>query len=229
MRSSYWLTAPVSKLRLNITMSLDGFVAGPNESVEHPLGEGGERLHEWAFAVRTFRERHGLEGGATGPDDDIAAEYFANIGATIMGRHMFGGGGGQWGDKPWNGWWGEDPPFHMPVFVLTHHARDPLEMQGGTTFHFITDGIHAGLERAKAATRGRDVTLAGGANVVQQYLKAGLIDEMEIHVTPVLLGDGARLFDNTDGQQTDYECIRVVNSPTVSHYKYRRRQTRGMD
>jgi dihydrofolate reductase len=202
----------MSILKLNITMSLDGFVAGPNQSVENPLGEGGEPFHDWAFATRTFRAVHGMEGGATGPDDDIAAEYFENIGATIMGRHMFGGGDGPWGDNPWNGWWGEDPPFHMPVFVVTHHARDPLEMQGGTTFHFVTEGIEVALKRTKEAARGKDVTLGGGANIAQQYLKAGLIDEMEIHVAPVLLGDGARLFDNTDGQQTDYECIRVVNS-----------------
>jgi dihydrofolate reductase len=216
-------------LKLNITMSLDGYVAGPNQSLTNPLGEGGEKLHEWAFAVRAFRERHGMAGGATGPDNDVAAEYFENIGATIIGRHMFGGDEGPWGEKPWNGWWGEDPPFHMPVFVLTHHARDPLEMQGGTTFHFVTEGIEVAFKQAKEAARGKDVTLGRGANIAQQYLKAGLIDEMEIHVAPVLLGDAARLFDNTDGQQTDYECIRVVNSPTVSHYKYRRRQTRGTD
>jgi dihydrofolate reductase len=165
-----------------------------------------------------------MEGGATGPDDDIAAEYFQNIGATIMGRHMFGGDDGPWGDSPWNGWWGENPPFHMPVFVLTHHARDPLEMQGGTTFHFVTQGIHAALQRAKDAGRGKDITLGGGAALAQQYLKASLIDEMDIHVVPVLLGDGARLFDNTGGQQAGYECIRIVNSPTVSHYKYHRRR-----
>lgn len=216
-------------LKLNITMSLDGYVAGPNQSLTNPLGEGGEKLHEWAFAVRAFRERHGMAGGATGPDNDVAAEYFENIGATIIGRHMFGGDEGPWGEKPWNGWWGEDPPFHMPVFVLTHHARDPLEMQGGTTFHFVTEGIEVAFKQAKEAARGKDVTLGGGANIAQQYLKAGLIDEMEIHVAPVLLGDGARLFDNTDGQQRDYACIRVVSSPTVSHYKYRRRQTRGTD
>jgi dihydrofolate reductase len=211
-------------LRLNITMSLDGYVAGRNQSVTHPLGEGGEQLHEWAFATRTFRAVHGMEGGATGPDDDIAAQYFQNVGATIMGRHMFGGGDGPWGYSPWNGWWGEDPPFHMPVFVLTHHRRDPLEMQGGTTFHFVTEGIHAALQRAKDAGRGKDITLGGGAAVAQQYLKAGLIDEMDIHVVPVLLGDGARLFDNTGGQQAGYECIRIVSSPTVSHYKYHRRR-----
>jgi dihydrofolate reductase len=211
----------MTKLRLNITMSLDGYVAGPNQSVSNPLGEWGEQLHEWAFATRTFRAVHGSEGGATGPDDDIAAEYFQNVGATIMGRHMFGGGDGAWEDNPWNGWWGDDPPFHTPVFVLTHHARKPLEMQGGTTFHFVTEGIHAALDRARDAAHGKDITLGGGAQVAQQYLKAGLIDEMEIHVVPVLLGGGACLFDDTDGRQTDYDCIRFVNSPTVSHYKYR--------
>ena len=214
----------MTKLRLNITMSLDGYVAGPNQSVRDPLGEGGEQLHEWAFAVRTFRERHDMEGGEIGPNDDIVKEYFQNVGATIMGRHMFGGGNGPWGDEPWNGWWGEDPPFHMPVFVLTHHVRDSIEMQGGTTFHFVTDGINAALQRAKDAARGKDITLGGGADVAQQYLNAGLIDEMEIHIVPLLLGDGARLFDNTGGRQVGYECIRVTNSPSVSHYKYRLRQ-----
>ena len=217
----------MSLLKFNITISLDGYVIEPNQSVTDPLGEGGEKLHEWAFAVRTFRERHGMEGGATGPDDDIAAEYFQNIGATIMGRHMFGGGDGPWRNNPWNGWWGDNPPFHMPVFVLTHHARDPLEMQGETTFHFVTEGIHAALEQAKDAARGKDVNLGGGANVAQQYLTASLIDEMDIHVVPVFLGDGTRLFENTDGRQTNYECIRVVNPPTVSHYKYRSRSSRG--
>jgi dihydrofolate reductase len=214
----------MTKLRFNITMSLDGYVAGPNQSVRHPLGEGGEQLHDWAFATQTFRAIHEMEGGATGPDDEIAKEYFQNVGATIMGRHMFGGGNGPWGDKPWNGWWGENPPFHMLVFVLTHHARDSLVMQGGTTFHFVTEGIHAALERAKEAARGKDITLGGGADVAQQYLNAGLIDEMEIHIVPVLLGDGTRLFDNTGGRQVGYECIRVINSPSVSHYKYRLRQ-----
>ena len=213
----------MTRLRLGLTMSLDGYVAGPNQSVAHPLGEGGEKLHEWAFAVRSFREQHGMEGGTTGPDDAVAAESLQNIGATIMGRHMFGGGDGPWGDDPWRGWWGEDPPFHTPVFVLTHHARPPLEMQGGTTFHFVTDGIHAALERARSAARGKDVNLGGGADVAQQYLRAGLVDEMEIHVVPLLLGSGARLFDHADGRQTAYECVRVVASPSVSHYKYRLR------
>lgn len=212
----------MAMLRFGITMSLDGYVAGPNQSVRNPLGEGGEQLHEWAFAVRSFREIHGMDGGTTGPDDEIAAESLRNIGATIMGRHMFGGGEGPWGDDPWTGWWGENPPFHHPVFVLTHHAREPLEMQGGTTFTFVIEGIHAALEQAKAAAGGKDVNLGGGADVAQQYLKAGLIAEMEIHVVPILLGGGTRLFDNTDGRQTAYECVRVVGSPAVTHFKYRR-------
>jgi dihydrofolate reductase len=149
----------MTKLRFNISMSLDGYVAGPNQSVKHPLGEGGEALHEWAFATRTFRAVHGMEGGTTGPDDDIAAEYFQNVGATIMGRRMFGGGDGPWGDNPWNGWWGEDPPFRMPVFVLTHHARPPLNMQGGTIFHFVTEGINAALDRARHAAIDKDIML----------------------------------------------------------------------
>jgi dihydrofolate reductase len=213
----------MTKLKLNISMSVDGYVAGPNQSVEHPLGEGGEQLHEWMFVTRTFRAIHGTEGGETGQDDEIAAELFQNVGAIIMGRHMFGGGDGPWGDNPWRGWWGENPPYHMPVFVLTHHAREPLEMEGGTTFYFVTEGIHPALDRAKEAARGKDISLAGGANVAQQYLKSGLIDEMDIHVVPLLLGDGARLFDNTGARQTAYDCVRVVNSPSVSHYKYRLR------
>lgn len=212
------------KLRFNITMSLDGYVAGPNQSITHPLGEGGNQLHKWGFAVRAFRALHGMEGGTTGPDDDVAAEGLQDIGAEIMGRHKFGGGDGPWEDNPWKGWWGENPPFHMPVFVLTHHARKPLEMQGGTTFHFVTEGIHAALEQARSAAGGKDIALGGGASVAQQYLKAGLIEEMDIHVVPLLLGDGARLFDNMGGRQTGYECVRVVCSPSVSHYKYRLRR-----
>jgi dihydrofolate reductase len=166
-----------------------------------------------------------MEGGTRGLNDQVAAETVQNIGATIMGRHMFGGGDGPWPDNPpWNGWWGDNPPFHTPVFVLTHHARKPLEMEGGTTFHFVTDGIHPALDQARRAARGKDVALGGGANVAQQYLKAGLIDEMELHVVPLLLGDGARLFENTDGRQTEYDCVRVVNCPSVSHYKYRRKR-----
>jgi dihydrofolate reductase len=212
----------VPLLRLSITMSLDGYVAGPDQSLENPLGKGGEKLHEWAFAVRSFRQIHDMEGGDTGPNDQIAAESTQNIGATIMGRNMFGGGHGPWSNNsPWNGWWGDNPPYHTPVFVLTHHARKPLAMEGGTTFHFVTEGIVSALTQAKKAAQGKDVAIAGGANVVQQYLRAGLLDEMEIHVVPLLLGGGARLFDNADGRQTAYESVRVVNSPSVSHFKYR--------
>jgi dihydrofolate reductase len=209
-------------LRFNITMSLDGYVAGPNQSVTHPLGEGGEKLHEWAFASRAFHEMHGTEGGAIGPDDAIITETFRNIGASIMGRHMFGGGHGPWGKDPWRGWWGENPPYHTPVFVLTRHAREPLEMEGGTTFYFVTEGIQVALERAKNAAGGKDVSLAGGADVAQQYMKAGLIDEMELHVVPLLLGKGSRLFENMDARQTAFGLTRVVHSPLVSHYKSRR-------
>jgi dihydrofolate reductase len=212
----------VTIVRLQITMSLDGYVAGPNQSLEHPLGERGEELHQWAFAARSFREMHGMEGGDTGPDSDIIAEAFQNVGAYILGRNMFGGGPGPW-QESWRGWWGDNPPYHTPVFVLTHHAREPLEMLGGTTFHFVTEGIHAALDRAKDAAGEKDVAIAGGADIVQQYLKAGLIDEMEIHVVPPLLGSGSRLFENMDSQQSRYECIRVVSSPAVTHVKYRLR------
>jgi dihydrofolate reductase len=212
----------MAKLRFNITMSLDGYVAGPNQSVTHPLGESGEKLHEWAFASRAFHKMHRTDGGTAGPDDAIIDETFRNIGASIMGRNMFGGGPGPWEKDPWRGWWGENPPYHTPVFVVTRHARDPLAMQGGTTFHFVTDGIHAALDRARKAAGDKDVSLAGGAEIAQQYMKAGLIDEMELHVVPLLLGRGSRLFENMDARQTGYECVRVVNSPAVTHFKYRR-------
>jgi dihydrofolate reductase len=212
----------MARLRFSITMSVDGYVAGPNQSVENPLGEGGGGLHEWAFAVKTFRDVHGMEGGGeTGPDDEVVAESLENIGATVMGRHMFGGGDGPWGDDPWNGWWGDDPPFHTQVFVVTHHTREALEMTGGTTFHFVTEGIEAALERAKHAAGGKDVALGGGADVAQQYLRAGLIDEMEVHVVPRLLGGGARLFDGLAGRYAGREPDRVIASPSVTHYRFR--------
>jgi dihydrofolate reductase len=214
----------MARLRLNISMSLDGYVAGPNQSLENPLGEGGEALHEWALATRSFRRIHGGEdeSGETGVDDDVMAESFANLGASIMGRNMFGGGPGPWSAEPWKGWWGDDPPFHHPVFVLTNHAREPLEMRGGTTFYFVTDGIEAALERAKQAAGDGDVGLGGGAEAARQYVRAGLVDDMQIHVAPVLLGGGARLFEDVGDIRSRYEPVGLVSSPAVAHYRYRR-------
>jgi len=212
----------VTKLRFNIAMSLDGYVAGPKQSVENPLGEGGERLHDWLFKLKTFRAIHGdSSGGEAGPNDEVLREAFGNIGATIMGRNMFGGGPGPWGKQPWKGWWGDNPPYHHPVFVLTHHAREPLPMQGGTTFFFVTDGIESALEQARQAANGKDVALGGGANVAQQYLAARLIDELEIHVVPLLLGSGVRLFYNLDGDKVKLEPIRTIAGLGVTHLKYR--------
>ena len=214
----------MGKLRVDISMSLDGFVAGPNQSLEEPLGEGGERLHEWAVALAAWRERHGLPGGETNPDSEVVEETPRNTGATIMGRRMFSGGAGPWEDDPnADGWWGDDPPFHHPVFVLTHHARDPVTKQGGTSFNFVTGGIEAALEQARAAAGERDVAVGGGATAVQQYLKAGLLDELQVHVVPVLLGSGARLFEkHLDAGQGEVELTRVVQSPTgVVHLAYR--------
>ena len=213
----------MTKLRFTITMSLDGYVAGPRQSLEHPLGEGGTALHEWAFATRSFRAMEGMEGGVAGLDDEHAARWNRNIGATIMGRNMFGPIRGEWGEEPWTGWWGDDPPYHTPVFVLTHHAREPVEMQGGTTFHFVTDGIEAALERAVDAAGDGDVAIGGGATTAQQYLRAGLVDEMEIHVVPLLLGGGVRLFENLAGALADYECVELVSSPAVAQFAYVRR------
>ena len=207
-------------LRLSLTMSLDGYVAGPRQSLENPLGERGTGLHEWAFKTRSFRATHGMEGGDTGLDDDRAARWNVDVGATIMGRNMFGPGRGPWGDDAWSGWWGDDPPFHTPVFVLTHHQREPLELEGGTTFHFVTAGIEACLAQAREAADERDVSIGGGANTAQQYLRAGLIDEMEIHVVPLFLGNGERLFDNLDGGPVGYDCVDLVSSPAVAHYRY---------
>jgi dihydrofolate reductase len=211
----------MSKLRLNISMSLDGFVAGPNQSEENPLGVGGEQLHEWITPLRAFREMHGEEGGEANASTPIVEGYFENVGATVMGRNMFGGGPGPWGDEGWTGWWGDDPPYHHPVFVLTHHARDPVEMQGGTTFHFVTDGIEPALAQAKEAAGDKDVSLGGGASAVQQYLAAGLVDEMLISVVPVILGDGARLFDNLGDSDIELEQVSAVEAPGVTHIRYR--------
>ena len=212
----------MSKLRCHITSSLDGFVAGPNQSEQHPLGEGGERLHEWLVSLAAWRRSHGLEGGEVNESARIVEESRENLGAAVMGRNMFGPpGGGPWGDGQWTGWWGDDPPYHCPVFVLTHYPRDPVEMQGGTTFHFLTDGIESALDQARQAAAGKDVMLWGGAQVVNQYLAAGLLDELELHLVPVLLGGGARLFDDVGGAKVRLEQIRVVEAPGVTHLKYR--------
>jgi dihydrofolate reductase len=210
----------VARLRFNISMSMDGFVAGPNQSLENPLGEGGEQLHEWVIALEAWRSRHGLEGGEVNASSEIIEESLENVGAVVMGRNMFGGSG-PWGDDPWDGWWGDEPPFHMPVFIVTHHAREPVTKDGGTTFTFVTDGIESALEQAREAAGGKDVGLSGGANVAQQYLRAGLVDAMELHVVPVLLGAGARLFDNLGGGAIELECIRAVEAPGVTHLTYR--------
>ncbi|PYK13800.1 MAG: deaminase [Verrucomicrobia bacterium] len=212
----------MSKVRCQITTSLDGYVAGPNQSRENPLGEGGEHLHDWAVPTKTFRALHGEQrGGETGINDDVLREALDNVGATILGRNMFGPVRGPWGRDPWHGWWGDDPPFNHPVFVLTHHPRDPLSMQGGTTFYFVTDGIESALEQAREAAGGKDVTIGGGASAVQQYLAAGLLDELDIHVAPVLLGGGERLFDKLGARKVRLESVRVLAGAGVAHLKYR--------
>jgi dihydrofolate reductase len=210
----------MTQLTLDISMSLDGFIAGPNPTVEEPLGEGGEQLHEWVIKLASWREAHGREGGETNVDDEIMRETLPAAGAIVMGRRMFSGGEGPWEDDPKaDGWWGDDPPFGMPVFVLTHHVRETVEKQGGTSFTFVTDGPEAALERAREAAGDRNVAIGGGANVVQQYLRAGLLDEMQLHVVPILLGGGVRLLDGLDPLQL--EVTRVVESPAVTHLRYR--------
>ncbi len=213
----------VSKLRINISISLDGFVAGPNQSVENPLGEGGEQLHEWVLPLAAWREPHGKEGGETNESTQVVEENLANVGASIMGRNMFGGHPGPWSqDDPWTGWWGDEPPFHHPVFVLTHYPRERLELAGGTSFTFVTDGIGAALEQAKQAAEGTDVSVPGGANVCRQYLEAGLVDALELHQVPVLLGGGERLFDGAADYLAGLEPTRTVAAPGVTHLKFER-------
>jgi dihydrofolate reductase len=212
----------MGKLTFEVTMSLDGFIAGPNQTLEQPLGEGGERLHEWIYGLKSFRERHGLEGGETNADSELLEESMAGTGATLMGRRMFSGGAGPWEEDPnADGWWGADPPFRMPVFVLTHHARETVTKQGGTSFTFVTDGIESALEEARAAAEEKDVAVAGGANVAQQYLNAGLLDELQIHVAPLLLGGGVQLFDNVDAERVRLEGTKAIESPAVTHLRYR--------
>jgi dihydrofolate reductase len=211
----------MGKLRCSISMSLDGFIAGPDQSEDDPLGKGGEQLHEWALSLSAWRETHGKEGGDANASSAVVEEMTEDVGATIMGRNMFGGGPGAWSDDPpWNGWWGDEPPFGHPVFVLTHHRREPLIL-GETTFNFVTDGIESALEQAREAADGNDVNLGGGANAVQQYLAAGLLDELQISLVPVLLGGGERLLDNLGGSGVALEPLRVVEAPGVTHLKYR--------
>lgn len=206
----------------NFTISLDGYGAGADQSVNNPLGVGGEALHDWIVSTRSWRQMHGKEGGATGIDDDFAARGVKNVGAWILGRNMFGPIRGPWPDMNWNGWWGDDPPFHVSVFILTHHARLPIQMEGNTTFHFVTGGIHEALDQARKAANGMDVQIGGGPNTIQQYLRAGLIDELHVAIAPVLLGGGERLFEGVDLRALGYECVQFVASEKATHVVLRR-------
>ncbi|HEY1161463.1 MAG TPA: dihydrofolate reductase family protein [Candidatus Dormibacteraeota bacterium] len=201
-----------------ISISLDGYVAGPNQSLDNPIGEGGLRLHEWVFTTASWRRMQGQEGGEDGADSEVIDEVSQGIGAYIMGRKMFGGGPGAW-DEEWKGWWGPDPPYHVPVFVLTHHPREALTMEGGTTFNFVTDGIESAMAQAQAAAGHRKVSIAGGASAVRQYLAAGRLDELYLHIVPAVLGAGERLFE--DVGDPVLELVKVVASPAVTHIKYR--------
>lgn len=208
----------MSKLRVNcFSVSLDGFAAGPDQSLDNPLGVGGESLHNWFVPTRTFQQMHGKEDGTTGADDTFASRMTVNIGAWIMGRNMFGPIRGPWLDESWKGWWGDNPPYHSPVFVLTHHAREAVRMEGGTTFHFVTDGIEAALKRAFEAADGKDVQLVGGASTIRQYLCAGLVDEMHFAVSPILLGSGEHLFTGIDTVSLGYRCTEHVPTQNATH------------
>jgi dihydrofolate reductase len=208
----------MAKLRVHgFGVSVDGYGAGPGQDLDHPLGIGGTELHEWVFPTRTFQALFGNDGGTTGIDDDFAARGFEGIGAWILGRNMFGPIRGPWNDDQWKGWWGDTPPYHTPVFVLTHHARPPIEMAGGTTFHFVTDGILAALQRAKNAAGSRDVRLGGGAATIRQYLKAGLVDSMHLAISPVLLGSGESLLAGLDLLQLGYRCSAHAGSAAAMH------------
>ena len=213
------------KLRVHgFSISLDGYGAGPNQDLENPLGVGGTALHQWAFATRTFRQMFGREGGSTGVDDEFAARGFENIGAWILGRNMFGPVRGPWPDESWKGWWGDNPPYHVPVFVLTHHPRASFEMSGGTTFHFVTNGIDKALGRAIQAAGDRDVRLGGGVATIRQYLSAGLVDEMHLAISPVLLGSGEHLLAGIDAPKLGYECAEHVSTPNAMHVVIARRK-----
>ncbi len=214
----------MAKVRVhNFSISLDGYGAGSNQSVDHPLGIGGNRLHTWAFNTRGGRQMLGQPGGEEGIDNNFWLRGDEGIGATVMGRNMFGPIRGPWDDTEWTGWWGDDPPYHHPVFVLTHYPHDPIPMKGGTTFHFVTDGIESALERALAAAAGHDVRIGGGVATIQQYLAAGLIDELHIAIAPVLLGTGERLFDRLGGAEDRYDCVELVSSPNVVHARLQRK------
>lgn len=215
----------MSRVRVeSFTISLDGYGAGPDQDINNPLGVGGTELHQWLFPTRTFqRALFGKDDGTTGIDDDYAARGFQNVGAWILGRNMFGPIRGEWPDMNWKGWWGDNPPYQVPVFILTHYARPPIEMDGGTTFHFVTGGIHEALDRAREAAAGMDVRIGGGANTIRQYLREGLIDEMHFSISPVLLGSGERLFEGVDLRAAGYECIEHVASEKATHVVLRRR------
>jgi dihydrofolate reductase len=209
----------MSRLRVHsFAISLDGYGAGPNQDLNNPLGVGGMALHEWVFGTRTFRQMHGRNDGATGIDDDFVARGFDHVGAWIIGRNMFGPIRGPWPDDAWKGWWGDNPPYHTPVFVLTTHPRASIEMNGGTTFHFVTDGIHATLKRAVDAARGQDVRLGGGVATIRQYLRAALIDEMHLALSPALLGLGENLLEGIDAPKLGYQCTERVATPNVTHF-----------
>ena len=208
----------MTKVRVNaFGVSIDGYGAGPDQGRENPLGRGGEELHEWFFPTRTFRHMYGKGEGTTGIDEDFAARSMAELGAWIMGRNMFGPVRGPWPDESWRGWWGENPPYHVPVFVLTHHPRPPLEMEGGTIFHFVTDGFEAALKRAREAAGGRDVRIGGGAATIREYLAAGLIDELHLAIAPLLLGRGAALFAGLDLPRLGYAVTEHVPSEKATH------------
>lgn len=204
-------------------ISLDGFGAGPDQSLENPLGVGGTDLHQWFFPTQTFQRTHFDKDGTTGVDNDFAVRSFENIGAWILGRNMFAPSRGPWVDLAWKGWWGDNPPYHVPTFILTHHARPPIEMEGGTTFHFVTGGIHEALDRAREAAAGKDVRIGGGTNTIQQYLRERLIDELHLVVSPVLLGRGERLFEGVDARTLGYECVKSVASEKATHVILQRR------
>ena len=212
----------MGKFKLSISMSLDGYVAGPDQSVTSPLGIGGEQLHDWVVPLRAFREGHGKHGGEVNASTPIAEGILGNVGATVMGRNMFGGGPGPWGDDPWKGWWGDDPPFHHPVFVLTHHAREPLELQGGTTFYFVTEGSSRRSSRPGLSPATRTCLSAAVPSAARQYLAAGLLDEILVSIVPVLLGSGARLFDNLGGAKPRLEQVEAIEAPGVTHIRYAR-------